>query len=136
MTAAELTILAPARLLTTNRARSMHWSYRAANAKSWRVAAKIEALAQRVPRFTRATVCFEVTQARGVLADADGHQPVLKAVLDGLVDACVLPDDDPVHVHTISRLAPVKGERDAVTVRLVGELVAAVTIPHYKGPVA
>lgn len=121
LTTAELTIPAPARLLTTNRSRTLHWSYRADIAREWRKATKIYAMQQHLPVFSWAKVTFEIHQAKGKLADADAHHPVTKAVLDGLVDAGVLLGDDPEHVPTISRLAPVRGV-DAVVVRLSGEL--------------
>ena len=43
----------------------------------------------------------------------------VEGLLDGLVDAGILMDDDPSWVRSIILHAPVRGDRDSVTVRLV-----------------
>ena len=119
VTIVTLMIPAPARLLTTNAERRVHWSERAEIVRAWRWAAQIYARQARVPLFERAEVEFRISK-RGRAADAGAHHPITKAVLDGLVDAGVLADDDPTHVVRIVELAPVRGDVDAVTVTLRG----------------
>ncbi len=120
VTVVTLMIPAPARLLTTNAERRLHWSERAEVVRSWRVAAQVYARQARVPALRWAEVEFAIAK-RGRAADAGAHHPVTKAVLGGLVDAGVLADDDPAHVVQIVELPPVRGEADAVTVTLRGE---------------
>lgn len=123
MTTAVLKIPAPARLLTTNAERSLHWSRRAEVVKLWRQASSVLARHEKMPRFERAEVGFAIHQARGKLADAGAHHPVTKAVLDGLVDAGVLASDDPNHVVSVLEYSPERAGADAVIVRLRGELL-------------
>lgn len=119
---AELTVTAPAPLLTLNRERTLHWAKRAVVVKLWRDAANVLARAAKLPQFDRADVVFEIHQAKGLLADATAHHPVTKAVLDGLIDAGVLVDDDPAHVLSITERAPIRAEGDAVVVTVKGIL--------------
>lgn len=119
LTVAKLTIPAPAELLTLNRERTRHWSTRAEITRQWRNAAYVLAKVDRLPAFQSAEITFDITQARGQLADAGSHHPVTKAILDGIVQAGVLPDDDPAHVLSITEHAPTRGP-SAVTVTLKG----------------
>lgn len=51
------------------------------------------------------------------LPDADAISGgAAKAILDGMVDAGVVPDDSAEYVRWVRYGAPVKGERDAVVV--------------------
>lgn len=106
-------------LLTTNRERAGSRYLRAAIVKEWRTTACLLALAQRFPKMDAVHVIVYPYQAKGRLADAGGHLPTVKAVVDGLVDAGVLEDDSPAYVHSITMHAPTRTDKDAVKVVLV-----------------
>lgn len=109
-----------ARPLTLNAERAGHWrAHRAATAE-WREAFAWLARAQHLPRLCR----IQVT-ATPVLADRRGQDvgacfPSVKAAIDGLVDAGVVPDDTPAHVARLIFEAPVLGAR-VNSLRLVVE---------------
>lgn len=97
------------RLFTVNGERKLNRFARASQVKTWREAAKSVALhpsnGPLVP-FRHVHVEAEVWQHSGTLGDAGGHAPVVKAVLDGLVDAGVLADDSGSYVERITYHAP------------------------------
>jgi crossover junction endodeoxyribonuclease RusA len=113
----EYTVTGP--LLTTNRERKGDRFLRAANVKEWRNSGRVLALLAGIPPMEHVHVEFFPEQARGKLADAGAHLPSAKAVLDGIVDAGILMDDDPRYVGAIILHAPVRAKRDAMIVRLV-----------------
>jgi crossover junction endodeoxyribonuclease RusA len=104
-----LTIVAPARMLTINAERSMHWSTRAGIVKLWRQAGWAQALADHLPRLRMAEIDAYPSQ-KGVLADAGAHAPTIKALVDGLVDAHVLPDDSPTYLRALRIHPPTRGK--------------------------
>lgn len=98
-----------------------HWRKKAAATKAWREFARSWAhkagwpccKATHVPCFVRVTFPVKDNRRR----DADNPAPTVKAIVDGLVDAGVWPDDTPEWVETLgSRFA--KGA-DVVTVELI-----------------
>jgi crossover junction endodeoxyribonuclease RusA len=105
----ELTVVAPARMLTINAERSMFWATRAAIVKLWRQAGWAEALHAHLPRLQAAEIDAYPSQ-KGVLADAGAHSPVIKALVDGLVDAHVLPDDSPTYLRALRIHPPTRGK--------------------------
>jgi hypothetical protein len=48
--------------------------------------------------------------------DTAACYPAVKAAIDGLVDAGVIPDDDPEHVVEIRFAAPAIGSHDSLTI--------------------
>jgi crossover junction endodeoxyribonuclease RusA len=94
-----------------------HWAAKAKNSRAWRTAARYNAVRERLPECppSFARVTFPVRDNRR--RDADNPAPTVKAIVDGLVDAGVWPDDTPEWVETLgSRFA--KGA-DVVTVELI-----------------
>lgn len=85
-----------------NKDRTMHWSRKAELVAEWRQAFMVLAREARVPHLELARI--EVTHYRtaGRWPDVGACAPALKAALDGVVDAGVLDDDDPVHVVAIT----------------------------------
>ena len=75
------------------------WRLRARAAREWRqlVAAALEVLGDRRPRWERAAVHYELF-TRGAEIDPDNRVALGKPILDGLVLAGVLPDDRGAHV--------------------------------------
>ena len=105
----ELHVVAPARMLTINAERSMHWATRAGIVRAWRQAGWAEALHAHLPRLQAAEIDAYPSQ-KGVLADAGAHSPVVKALVDGLVDAKVLPDDSPAYLRALRIHPPTRGK--------------------------
>jgi crossover junction endodeoxyribonuclease RusA len=105
----EFHIVAPARMLTMNAERTIHWAARAAIVKLWRTAGWAEALAAHLPRLQTAEIDAYPSQ-KGVLADVGAHAPVVKALVDGLVDAHVLPDDSPAYLRALRIHPPTRGK--------------------------
>jgi crossover junction endodeoxyribonuclease RusA len=109
----------PAPLLSLNAERSLHWSGRARIVKAWRERAWAEALAQGVERFAWVELDVYITQ-KGVIADIANHLPTVKAIIDGMVDAYVISDDDPTHLRAL-RIHPNVRGTPQVKVEIHGE---------------
>lgn len=118
------TLCIPGRLLTTNRANTMHWAKRAPITKQWRWDAAMTAREAKVPHFDRIRVTIEPHQLRGRLADTTGHNPSGKAALDGLIDARVADDDDQAHVDGPHWLPVVRSDRKFDYLRITIEEAA------------
>lgn len=88
------TLRVPGKLWTVNAERRMHWSRRARLTKEMREAGWGIALAYKAPRLSKALVTVTPHQSkRGPLADSHAFYPAVKACVDGLVDARVIPND-------------------------------------------
>jgi len=102
---------------TANAERRMHWAARAELVASWRAHAAAEARRQRIPRLDRVAVEIEPTvRSRRHLPDVAACYPAAKAMIDGLVDAGVLPDDDPRHVVAQLFLAPIVADKESLAI--------------------
>ena len=73
------------------------------------------ALEAKVPPLEAIRVIVSQTQAKGLLPDPMSCTAAVKAGIDGLVDAGVIPDDTGVHVKAVTFLAAEKAERDSLT---------------------
>lgn len=90
-------VVPKAHWLTSNQ--RPHWAVKWRKTQALRQHAALIARAQRVPRFERALVTFHIGYPpRAHRADPGNTHPTTKAILDGLVDAGVFPDDDSAHV--------------------------------------
>lgn len=91
-------------VLTVNKERTVHWSARAKVVKAWREAYGWLAVASKVPTDGSVGPChieavpLTTTRRR---QDVGACMPVVKAAIDGLVDAGVWPDDTPDHVLSV-----------------------------------
>ena len=96
-----LTFSAPAELLTLNKRH--HWRTRAKLTRKWRELAAVVARVGRVPTLRQARIEVAFIHPTNRRRDAHNLYPTYKAIVDGLVDAKVLPDDDDAHLvsHTI-----------------------------------
>ena len=92
------------RVRSLNSERSAHWSKRAKDATNWREAFYWLGKQQRV-KFGSVNIVAEIIQKKP-LADCGNGLPSIKAAIDGLIDAGVLPDDSPEFVRSILLLAP------------------------------
>lgn len=106
------------RPFTANQARRWHWSKVHAKTAEWRQAFGVLARAAKVPRLDRVRITAVVHLA-GRPLDTDAIAPTVKAAIDGLVDAKVIPDDTPAHVLGVAYAPPVMGQdRDALILQI------------------
>lgn len=70
-----------------------HWSVNREVARTWRRLAATAARAQGIPTMRRARIVVTFHKATNRRYDPGNLAPVSKAIVDGLVDAGVLPDD-------------------------------------------
>lgn len=104
------------KMWTLNAERKMHHFTRAKNVKEWREAAATVALAKKIPHLEAIEVTFTPHRVnKSGMADLGGHFPVLKACIDGLMDAGVITEDGPATVKRLIFEAPiVTGDSKAV----------------------
>lgn len=76
----------------------LHWAQRARRTRALRVRAAIAARAARIPPMVRARITVHVHGRTRARTDPANAYPTIKAVVDGLVDAGILPDDDAAHL--------------------------------------
>lgn len=92
-------------ILTVNKERTVHWSARASVVKVWREAFAWLALSSKLPTNGSVGACHidavPLTGRSRGRQDVGACLPVVKAAVDGLVDAGVWPDDTPAHVLSI-----------------------------------
>jgi crossover junction endodeoxyribonuclease RusA len=92
-------------ILTVNKERSTHWSTRSSVVKAWREAFAWLALTSKLPTNGSVGPCHidavPLTARRSGRQDVGACLPVVKAAIDGLVDAGVWPDDTPDYVLSI-----------------------------------
>lgn len=101
-----------ARPLPMNAYRRLHFRQRAAYDLEWRQAFGWMARQARIPRLDAVLVTVAQECRRPPLPDVGASFPTAKAAIDGLVDARVIPDDDPAHLHALTFVAPTRGELD------------------------
>lgn len=75
-----------------------HWASRARRTRKLRTRAALAARAARVPPMVRARITVHVHGRTRARTDPANAYPAIKACVDGLVDAGVLPDDDAAHL--------------------------------------
>lgn len=77
----------------------MHWAQRSSRTKRLRTRGRVEARRNGLLPMRKAYVVARVQYAKGVKrADPANAYPTVKALIDGLVDFEVLPDDDSEHL--------------------------------------
>lgn len=98
---------------TLNDERARAWQRRHIDTREWREAFGMLARAEKMPQL-RVVRVVALPLCRIANVDAGNHYPAVKAAIDGLVDAGVLPNDGPQHVVAITMLAPKKIGRDGL----------------------
>lgn len=87
--------------MSANR-RYSYWAQRSRRTKSIRIKTKLTALsmlrAGTLTPVNRARIEAQVCMPSNVRSDPGNAAPTVKAMIDGLVDAGVLPDDDKTHL--------------------------------------
>ncbi len=98
-----------------------HWRSKSTKTKAWRKAA--EDAAEDHPRahsFPVDILCEVHKPSKGPNRRWDPHNlfPTIKAVIDGLVDAYVLADDDTKHVHNVAIIDGGRRDEPGVTITI------------------
>jgi crossover junction endodeoxyribonuclease RusA len=106
--------------LTTNAERAGNRWGRAEHVKEWRATFAWLARKEKVPRMSWISVIAQPAQKRGRLQDTAACNPSVKAAIDGLVDAGVIPDDTGNYVREITFLPCLRGD-DALTIIIQGQ---------------
>lgn len=101
-------LVIPMRPTLTNAVHNMHFRKASAERKKWRGMGLALAEQAKVPSCTAIEVTCWGVYPGGRLPDPDAVAPSLKGVLDGLVDAGVVPDDTGEWVKAITYLPAVK----------------------------
>jgi len=108
VTARSWLLVVPMRPTLTNQAHRWHYRTISADRKKWRGLGLALAEQAKVPACTAIEVTCWGVYPGGRLPDPDAVAPSLKGVLDGLVDAGVVPDDTGEWVKAITYLPAVK----------------------------
>jgi len=106
--------------VTTNKERSGNRWERAASTREWRDAFAWIAKRERVPQMRWINVTVQPFQKRGRLQDTAACNPSVKAAIDGLVDAGIVPDDTGDYVRQITFLPCMRGD-DKLVLIITGE---------------
>lgn len=96
----------------------MHHMERARHVRLWRGESASKAKLKGIPPLTSVHIHAR-PHLKGRLQDADACHPAVKAVIDGLVDAGVIPDDDPRYVRAVTYHAPTRAKADFLLVTVV-----------------
>ncbi|NCV84637.1 MAG: hypothetical protein EBW14_01855, partial [Oxalobacteraceae bacterium] len=99
---------------TTNAERAGNRWERASLTKEWREAFAWLAKSEQLPAMRWISVTVQPYQQGGRLQDVGACNPAVKAAIDGLVDAGVLPDDSSEFVRSLIFLPPQKGKNSLV----------------------
>ena len=104
---------------TTNGERAGNRWQRAELVKTWRSAFHVLAKSEWMPEMEWISVTVEPHQKGGRLQDVGACHPAVKAAIDGVVDAGVLPDDSPKYMKSLIFLAP-QNDRNSLVLYIRG----------------
>lgn len=119
------TLAYESRPLTLNAERRGNRHQRADAVRTWRRAFWALALESKVGRLERITITVDVYLKGRRAIDIDACTPSLKAAIDGLVDARVIPDDGHGHIESITITEPVLGAEHDEFVLTIEEVPVA-----------
>jgi crossover junction endodeoxyribonuclease RusA len=106
--------------VTTNAERAGNRWGRAAATKEWRETFTWLARKEKIPTMKWINVTAQPSQRMGRLQDTAACNPSVKAAIDGLVDAGIVPDDSGEYVRMITFMPAVRGD-DQLTLIIEGE---------------
>lgn len=97
-----------------------HWSPKSRKTKAWRKAAHDAAVDHPKAYAVTVDVLAEIHKPYGPNRRWDPHNlmPTIKAVIDGLVDAYVLRDDDTRCVHNVAIIDGGRREEPGITITI------------------
>jgi hypothetical protein len=104
---------------TTNGERAGNRWQRAELVKTWRSAFHVLAKSEQMPEMEWISVTVEPHQKGGRLQDVGACNPAVKAAIDGIVDAGVLPDDSPKYMKSLIFLTP-QNDRNSLVLYIRG----------------
>lgn len=107
---------------TVNAQRRMHYHETAHRVNMWRAAAK-EACEGKEALTTPVHVNVVPFLQHHYQQDVGACYPAVKAAIDGMVDAGIIPDDTPEHLEAITMVTPFLGHETNSVVFLVQECV-------------
>ena len=108
---------------TANAERSWHYHKRAKVVREARERWAWLAKAERIPALKKISIeAVPLRTSRKSLPDVAACYPAVKAAIDGLVDAGVVPDDDPAHVCKITFCASEISTNDGLCLIIRDEL--------------
>lgn len=94
----------------------IHWAVRKRLTEQWRTVGARQSHVQNIPKLTGGRVICELrlfTRRNARRRDASNWAPTAKALVDGLVDGQVFPDDDSTRVIGPDlRMGPAVGDRN------------------------
>ena len=96
MSLQSFTFPAPCDLLNANQ--RMHWAKKARLTRDWRWTAHRRAQQASLSPLARAHITVTLSFPDRRRRDVNNYQPTAKAIVDGLVDAGVLPDDSDAYL--------------------------------------
>lgn len=106
----EWKLIYPSRPWTVNTERKWNHFRRAEVVRAWRQAFWLLALEAKIPHLKQIEVeATPVLNGRGRPQDVGAASNAVKAAIDGIVDAGVIPDDSPTYLRKITFCAPEKG---------------------------
>ncbi|MGX6605606.1 hypothetical protein ACWKSP_26260 [Micromonosporaceae bacterium Da 78-11] len=91
-----LTIPAPAKWLNANQRTDLR--RQTPDRRAWRDAGRVYAMQAKLPKLERAYLLAELRFADNIRRDVHNLYPTIKAVVDGLIDYGLLPDDNHHHL--------------------------------------
>lgn len=103
---------------TMNVHRTLHFRARAEDDKSWREVFAWLAKVEKVPQLQRIEVVAMPLHANNRRQDVAACAPAVKAAVDGLVDARVIPDDTDAHLASVTFLPAVVGDDDGLVLQI------------------
>lgn len=110
MADAFLTFSSPTEPWSINMERTKHWSWRSKRVKAWRLRtfyeARVSGLGPMPPSIVEVSLPFD----RAARRDRSNYLPAVKAIVDGLVDAGLWPDDTPEYVSVSEPILKVGGQ--------------------------
>lgn len=110
------TMPAPCKPWSINEERSHHWSWRSGRIKNWRRASFYAARAASVPAMPPSEITVSLPFAAHGRRDPSNYLPPVKALIDGLVDAGLWPDDTEEYVSVAEPRLVVGATQVVVTI--------------------
>lgn len=108
---------------------TMNWVYGRANRaqrnnanQEWRDAFCLLAREQKIPQLERIQILAWPMLRDRRIQDVGACYPAVKAAIDGLVDAGVVPEDEPRYVTMIAMGPPVQETYDALRVQVMEDV--------------
>lgn len=106
-----------------------HWTRKSPLVRTIRQIAHQTAVVTRAPHLQRARLAVTLAYPDRKRRDRHNYTPTIKPIVDGLIDAGVLPDDDDTHLE-----GPVLKVADETTTRRMGQRVYEFHLALYPLP--